>query len=587
MVENNSCSLFVGEIMDRDILGIDFGTTNSKMAYMLMDEPKTIENREGQMITPSVVFFKGEDEYTVGEPAKHNLVVYPDKVVSSIKREMGSDYKKKVGRHKFPPEYIGALIFKKLIDDAEFRMGKKYIDVVVSVPANYSDSQRQSIRDAAEIAGVNVLRLINEPTAAALAYGIREDRDRKVLVYDFGGGTFDVSVVSVSSGFFDVDASTGEHRLGGDDIDARIVEHVAKKFRHQLGIDPKKSLELLATLREAAEGAKIELSTVERTTITIPFVASGKPPFSMVLTRETLNSLIKDLIEQTRGPMDQALHDASLEKSEIDDILLVGGTTLIPAVRKYVTEYFGKEPLLGDPYTAVALGAAIAGTEFGKEKSRTAKNIEISDVVSSSLGVRVFDGTLSKVIERNTKIPISRRRNYTNAGDFVEEVIIPVYQGDEEMAEDNEFLGEFWISIEPLPVMQNSIEVTFEIGEVFGILHVTAFDATSGNQRTVKLESRSRLSKKEKNKWMKKLVGVESVHVDIKNKPGKITLDMFLNPSGMISDLKRDLLEKGIIGEHETLVCDGVEPADNNRISDLNLKNDSEIVIREKNGQEI
>ncbi|MEI6842626.1 MAG: Hsp70 family protein, partial [Methanomicrobiales archaeon] len=205
--------------MDRDILGIDFGTTNSKMAYMLLDDPKIIENREGQTITPSIVHFKSEDTFTVGEPAKRNLVVYPDRVVSSIKREMGTDYKKKVGRHKFPPEYIGALIFKKLIDDAEFRLGKRFIDAVVSVPANYTDSQRQSIRDAAEIAGVNVLRLINEPTAAALAYGIREDRDRKVLVYDFGGGTFDVSILSVSSGFFDVDASTGEHRLGGDDID--------------------------------------------------------------------------------------------------------------------------------------------------------------------------------------------------------------------------------------------------------------------------------------------------------------------------------------------------------------------------------
>ena len=576
----------MGYIMDRDILGIDFGTTNSKIAYMLLDEPKIIENREGKTITPSIVHFKGEDSFTVGEVAKHNLIAYPDMVVSSIKREMGTDYKKKVGRHKFPPEYIGALIFKKLIEDAEFRIGKKFVDAVVSVPANYADSQRQSIRDAAEIAGVNVLRLINEPTAAALAYGISEDRDRKVLVYDFGGGTFDVSVLSVSSGFFDVDASTGEHRLGGDDIDARIVEHVAKKFRRELGIDPTKSLGLLATLREAAEEAKIALSTSGSTTITIPFVASGKPPFSMELKRETLNGLIQDLIERTIAPMDMALHDASLEKSEIDDILLVGGTTLIPAVRKFVTEYFGKEPLSGDPYTAVALGAAIAGTEYGREKSRAAKNIEISDVVSCSLGVKVFDGTLSKVIERNTKIPISRTRNYTNSGNLVEVVIIPVYQGDEEIADDNEFLGEFWISIEPMPLMQNQIDVTFEIGEEFGILHVTAFDADSGNQRTVKLESRSRLSKKEKNKWMKKLLGVESIHVDIKNKTGKVTLDMFLNPSGTISDLKRDLLEKGILGEHETLTCDGIEPADNQRISGLNLKNDSKITIREKNGTE-
>jgi len=571
-------------MIERDILGIDFGTTNSKMAYMLLDNPEVIENSEGKTITPSIVHFKGEKSYTVGELAKRNQIANPDQVVSSIKREMGTDYYKKVGRYKFPPEYIGALIFKKLIDDAEIRIGKKFFDAVVSVPANYSDSQRQSIRDAAEIAGINVVRLINEPTAAALAYGIREDLDRKVLVYDFGGGTFDVSVLTVASGFFDVDASTGEHRLGGDDIDARIVEHVTKKLHRQLGVDTKKDLALLATLKETAEEAKIALSTAMKTTITIPFVASGKPPFSMVLTRETLDSLIKDLIENTKIPMEQALQDASIEKNEIDDILLVGGTMLIPAVREFVRDYFGKEPLSGDPYTAVALGAAIAGIEYGKEKTRNAKNIEISDVVSCSLGVKIADGTLSKVIERNTKIPISRTRGYTNAGDFVDEVIIPVYQGDEEMAEDNEFLGEFWINIEPLPFGQNRIKVTFEIGEEFGILNVTANDDDSGNLRSVKLESRSRLSKKEKSKLMKKLLGIGSVHVDIKNTSGKVTLDMFLNPSGTISDLKRELKEKGIIGDNDTIVCNDIEPNDSQRISGLNLDDDSVILIRDKDG---
>jgi len=572
-------------MIERDILGIDFGTTNSKMAYMLLDDPVVIENREGKTITPSIVHFKGEEEYVVGELAKRNQVLSPDKVVSSIKREMGTDYKKKVGRHKFPPEYIGALIFKKLIDDAELRLGKKFVDAVVSVPANYSDSQRQAIRDSAEIAGINVLRLINEPTAAALSYGIREDRDRKLLVYDFGGGTFDVSVLTVASGFFDVDASTGEHRLGGDDIDARIVEHITKKLQKQLGVDPKNDLALLATLKEAAEEAKITLSTVESTTINIPFVAAGKPPFSMVLTREQFNDLITDLIERTRGPIEQALEDAALEKEDIDDILLVGGTTLIPAVREFVTRYFGKEPLSGDPYTAVAMGAAIAGTEYGKERSRTAKNVEISDVVSCSMGVQVADGTLSKVIERNTKVPIARTRQYTNAGDFVEEVILPVFQGEEEMAKENEFLGEFWISIEPLPYGQNRIEVTFEVGKEFGILNVTAIDKDSGNRRTVKMESRSRLSKKDKNKWMKSLMGSESVHVDIKNTAGKVTLDMFLNPTGTVSDLKRELRDKGLIGETDTIAFNDVVPEDSQRIAGLNLDDDSVIVVRENDGK--
>ncbi len=572
-------------MIERDILGIDFGTTNSKMAYMLLDDPVVIENREGKTITPSIVHFKGEEEYVVGELAKRNQVLSPDKVVSSIKREMGTDYKKKVGRHRFPPEYIGALIFKKLIDDAELRLGKKFVDAVVSVPANYSDSQRQAIRDSAEIAGINVLRLINEPTAAALSYGIREDRDRKLLVYDFGGGTFDVSVLTVASGFFDVDASTGEHRLGGDDIDARIVEHITKKLQKQLSVDPKNDLALLATLKEAAEEAKITLSTVESTTINIPFVAAGKPPFSMELTREQFNDLIADLIERTRGPIERALEDAALEKEEIDDILLVGGTTLIPAVREFVTRYFGKEPLTGDPYTAVAMGAAIAGTEYGKELSRTAKNVEISDVVSCSMGVQVADGTLSKVIERNTKVPIARTRQYTNAGDFVEEVILPVFQGEEEMAKENEFLGEFWISIEPLPFAQNRIEVTFEVGKEFGILNVTAIDKDSGNRRTVKMESRSRLSKKDKNKWMKSLMGSESVHVDIKNTAGKVTLDMFLNPTGTVSDLKRELREKGLIGETDTIAFNDVVPEDSQRIAGLNLDNDSVLVVRESDGK--
>jgi molecular chaperone DnaK len=572
--------------MDKDILGIDFGTTNSKIAYMLLDEPVIIENSEGKKVTPSIVYFKSESEVIVGELAKRNLIVHPESTVSSIKREMGTDLKKKIGRYKFPPEYMGACIFKKLTDDAQKRTGKRFVDAVVSVPANYSDSQRQSIKDAAEIAGLHVLRMINEPTAAALAYGIREDRDRKVLVYDFGGGTFDVSILSVVSGFFDVDASAGEHRLGGDDIDARIEEHVSKRIYEQLGVDIKKDLALHATLREVSEEAKIALSSLESTTINIPFVAANKPPFSMVLTRAQLNSMISDLIERTKKPVEQALNDSSLEKSEIDDILLVGGTTLIPAVREFVTQYFGKEPLKGDPYEAVALGAAIASKEFVAEKSRTAKNIEISDVISSSLGVETADGTISKIIERNTKIPIARTRNYTNAMDFVDKVVIPVYQGEEEYPEENEFLGEFWISIEPMPWHQNKIDVTFEVGKEFGILNVTAKDTDSGNQRTVKLEARSRLAKKNKNKWMKRLVGVESIHVDIINKSTEITLDLYLNPWETISALKNELLEKGIMGDNETIFYDDIEPEDSQSISDLNITGGSMIEIRRRDEQE-
>lgn len=572
--------------MDKNILGIDFGTTNSKMAYILLDEPVMIENNEGKKITPSIVYFKNEDEVVVGEIAKRNLIVNPENTISSIKREMGTDYKKKIGRHKFPPEYIGAHIFKKLAEDAEKQIGKKFTEAVVSVPANYSDGQRQAIKDAAEIAGINILRLINEPTAAALAYGIREDKDRRVLVYDFGGGTFDVSILSVSSGFFDVDSSAGEHKLGGDDIDARIEEHVSKRLYEQMGIDVKKDLALHAALREASEEAKIALSTSESTTINIPFVGPNKPPFSMVLTRIELNRMIADLIERTRKPIEQALEDASLDKNEIDDILLVGGTTLIPAVHEFVTQYFGKEPLKGDPYEAVALGAAVASMEYGKEKSNKTKNIEISDVISSSLGVLVADGTISKILERNTKIPISRTRNFTNAGDFTDEVLVEVFQGEGETQDECEHLGNFWISVEPLPAHSDRLDVTFEVGKEFGILHVTAIEKISGSQRNVKMEARSRLSKKDKSKFIKKMLDMESIEVNVENIKTRDTLTLYLNPTQTIWDIKKELKEIGLMDENDFIFFDDIELQDEEKISKTEIKQGSILEIRQTNEQE-
>jgi len=566
---------------DKDILGIDFGTTNSKIAYILLDEPVMIENSEGSKITPSIVHFKNENEVTVGEIAKRSLIVDPEKTVYSIKRKMGTDYRKKIGRYKFPAEYIGAHIFRKLVDDAEMQVGKRFTDSVVSVPANYSDSQRQAIKDAAEIAGLNVLRMINEPTAAALAYGIKDDRDRRVLVYDFGGGTFDVTVLSISSGFFDVDSSAGEHRLGGDDIDALVEEYVSKKLLEDLGVNVKNDLALRSTLREAAEAAKIALSSVETTTIDIPFVAAGKPPFSMTLTRAELSNMTSDLIERTRGPIEQALDDASLEMGEIDDILLVGGTTLMPAVREFVTDLFGKEPVKGpDPYEAVALGTAVASLEYGEERLRMAENLEISDVVSSSLGVMTAEGTITRILERNTKIPIARTRNFTNVMDYVEEVIIPVYQGEGEYPDENEYLGEFWISVEPMPVFQNRIDVSFEVGKEFGILHVTALDKMSGNKRTVKMEARSRLSKKDKSKWMKKLLGVESIEVNVVNISTRDSLNLYLNPAQSVWDVKKDLMGKGILDEDGVLFHDGTELEDELRSSSSGITGGSTIEIR-------
>ncbi|MCK5216708.1 MAG: Hsp70 family protein [Methanosarcinales archaeon] len=569
--------------MNRNILGMDFGTTNSKMAYMLLDEPEMILNSQGNKITPSIVYFKNEKEAIVGEIAKRNIILEPNKTVSSIKRKMGTDYKKKIGRYKYPPEYIAAEILKKLADDANKQLSKKFTNAVVSVPANYSDSQRQSIKDAAEIAGLTVLRMINEPTAAALAYGIKEDRDRRILVYDFGGGTFDVTILSVISGFFDVDSTAGAHKLGGDDIDARIVKEVNNKLYEDFGIDMEKDLALRSTILEASEEAKIALSSVETTSINIPFIAADKPPFSMQLTRKMLNSMISDLIECTKKPIERALDDASLEKNEIDDILLVGGTTLIPAVYEFVTQLFGKEPVKGpDPYEAVALGAAIASLEFGKEKSRMAKNIEISDVISSSLGVLTADGTVSRILERNTKIPIARTRNYTNSWDFVEEVTIPVFQGEGEYPEENEPLGEFWISIEPMLTDENKIDVSFEVGKEFGILHVTAIDKISGNERTVKMEARSRLSKKDKNKWMKKLLGVESSKVNIINKSTRDVLNLYLNPFQTVCDLKNELIEKAVMDKNEMLFHNDIELEDSMNISNIDITNNSTIEIRQR-----
>lgn len=565
-----------------DIIGIDFGTTNSKMAYMLLDMPVMIENAEGKKVIPSVVHFAESGEVIVGEFAKRSLVAYPSRTIASIKRQMGSGFRMKLGKFKYPPEYIAAHILGKLVKDAELRTGKKFRDAVISVPANYLDAQRQAIRDAGEIAGLNVVRMINEPTAAAIAYGYREDRERRVLVYDFGGGTFDVSILTIGGGFFDVDATCGEHKLGGDDIDERIIALAAKKLLEERGVDVKKDLGLYQVLREAAEEAKIRLSRVEATTIDLPF-AGGADSFTMPLTRSELNMLISDLIEKTKGPIERALNDASLEIGDIDDIILVGGTTLIPAIQSFVGQFFGKEPIGGtDPYEAVALGAAIAGFESGRERSRIARNIEVSDVISSSLGVFTADGTISRILERNTKVPIARTKEFTNAGNFVKEVIIPVYQGEGLFPHENEFLGEFWVSVEPMPAGWNRIDVSFELGKEFGILDVTARDQDSGSTRGVKLQARGRLSRNEKNKWMKRMLGVACTRIKIANTATRDALNLHLHPNSTILDLKRELRARAIIRDGEAIFRGTIELLDEHRIGELDLREDDILEVKIK-----
>lgn len=535
------------------ILGIDFGTTNSKMAYMIMDEPQVIKNSEGKVMTPSVVYFDTEHEVLVGEHAKQHIILHPDRTVYSIKRHMGTEYTKKIGKDMYPPEFIAAYIFNKLVKDAESETGWKFKNVVISVPANYSDGQRQSIKDAAEIAGLHVLRMINEPTAAALAYGYGEDEERKILIYDFGGGTFDVSILTVGNGFFDVDATSGMHQLGGDDIDGQIIEFISKKIKKERKIDVKKDLALFQSLREAAEEAKIKLSTMEKTTITLPFVGKATKgiPFEIEITRTKLEKLILSLIEKTTQTMEQALDDAGLDKSEIDDVILVGGTTKIPLVKEHIQNFFNKEPISRiDPYEAVARGAAIASTREGKEKSK----IDVSDVISMSLGVVTSDGTISKILDRNTKIPIARTKPFTNPFGFMPEVEVVAYQGEGKYPWECEHLGEFWISIEPKPMHTNNIDVCFEVGEEFGTIQVTAKDRDSGSKRSVKLRASGRLSKKEKNKWMTKMRSSMDIELYILNKLTRDGVSLSVNPSMKISELKDELRQLGILSKEKEIM---------------------------------
>ena len=573
---------------ERRILGIDFGTTNSKMAFIEMDEPTMIENGEGDINTPSVVYFKKSGEVVVGEVAKRNMIAYPTRTVSSIKRKMGTGFRKKIGRGNYPAEYIGAHVIKKILADAEERVGIKFKDAVISVPANFSDSQRQAIKDAGEIAGINVIRMINEPTAAALAYGFKEDEEKRIMIYDFGGGTFDVSILTIVGGFFDVDATNGENKLGGDDIDRRIEETIVRKIKRDHGVNIKKDLGARQTIREASEIAKCALSTATSTRIELPFIgkdAEGSPiMFEMDLTRKRFNRMIAKIVERTKGPTERALEDAALEIDEIDEIILVGGTTKIPYVREFIEKTFDKTPISTvDPYEAVALGAAIAGMSMtsGRTKKKV-RNIDISDVTSHSLGLEMADGTVSRIIDRNTKVPIARSHLYTNAWPFAPEVIIPVYQGEDKWPENNDFLGEFWVDIEPMPLFKNEIDVTFEIGDEFGILRVTAKDKESGNVRTVKLEAKGRLPRKEKNKWMKKMSSMTSIRLDIEDARSKSVATLHIHPHTTIGDVKKELKRMDILKEGDQLFHKDAKLEDFMTIKDANIRSRSKLNVKEK-----
>ena len=503
------------------VLGIDLGTTNSVVAVIEAGEPTVLENAEGARLTPSMVAITKSGERLVGQIAKRQAVTNPENTIYSIKRLMGRKYDDPevqrtrgavpyritraangdarvslAGRDYSPPE-ISAMILQKLKMDAEARLGEKVTQAVITVPAYFNDAQRQATKDAGTIAGLEVLRIINEPTAASLAYGLDKKKDETIAVYDLGGGTFDISILQLSEGVFEVKATNGDTHLGGDDFDQRIIDWMAEEFRREQGIDLRKDRMALQRLKEAAEKAKIELSSAHSTEINLPFItadASGPKHLVMTLTRAKLEQLVGDLIERTRGPVLRALEDAGIKASSVDEVVLVGGQTRMPAVIEMVRSLFGKEPHKGvNPDEVVAIGAAIqAGVLKGE-----VKDVLLLDVTPLSLGVETLGGVMTRLIERNTTIPTRKSEIFSTAEDNQPAVDIHVLQGERELARDNKSLGRFRLEgIAPAPRGVPQIEVTFDI-DANGILHVTARDKATGREQKITITASSGLSKDE------------------------------------------------------------------------------------------